>query len=171
MQQLNHIQLQLIAHSIGIDLLKAVISNKKKDKALPAEFYRNRFNAGPTHSDMDTIKSLISIGAMSGFPQSPDFYYVTKAGISQFKKQFAELAVYKRPAERDKAYISHQINFYCQFYNYCFSDNNAESVFGDFQKYFWQKYYMSHTMTDVVNKFKTDLKRLFPKKVVLELTH
>jgi len=97
------------------------------------------------------------------FNKNAGCYYVTLEGVNQFRRQFSKLAIYKKPNERDKNYLRHQINFYCQFRDYQLGDDPATWVFEDFEKYFWGGFYMSETMKDITNRFKPQLKKIFPK--------
>lgn len=85
-------QLSLIGHSLGINVLHAKLSKKKKDKKLPSEFYRNRFCAGENHDDMLVLLSLESAEYMSRGTTINEgretLWYVTEAGIKAFREQF-----------------------------------------------------------------------------------
>ena len=85
-------QLLLIGHTLGINVLHAKLSKKKKDKKLPKEFFRNRFCAGENHDDMLVLLSLESAEYMSRgtkINQGRDtLWYVTEAGIKAFREQF-----------------------------------------------------------------------------------
>ena len=93
------------------------------------------------------------------------YYHATSLGIKAFEAMFQAVVIYQKPADRDVAYLRHQIDFYCQFHEYNLGDDPAGYVFEDFQKYYWSKSVMSHTMADIVNEFKSDLKRLFPRRI------
>jgi hypothetical protein len=56
---------EVLGHSLGINVYHAKHSTKKKDKKLPAKFYRNRFCAGSDHDDMPTLLELEKLGYMS----------------------------------------------------------------------------------------------------------
>jgi len=51
-------QAEILGHSLGVNLLHAKQSTKKRDKKLPKEFYRNRFCAGDGHNDLPTLQAL-----------------------------------------------------------------------------------------------------------------
>ena len=48
-------ELSKISHSLGIDIFRASMSHKRKDKTLPKEFYRNYFQI---NSD-DVLDNLV----------------------------------------------------------------------------------------------------------------
>ena len=62
----NFNDLRTISHSLGIDLFKAVISSKLKDKKLPKEFYRNYYNASQKQAEIAGIDKLVEGGFMRG---------------------------------------------------------------------------------------------------------
>lgn len=166
MKDLSLKEMLLISHSLGVDLFKAVISTKQKDKKLPKEFYRNYFNAGKTHSDIEHISKLISDGFME--TRQENYYYVTDLGISKFTNQFNEMAFYKPKSEMSIDYLKHRINFYCSFYNYNFCEDNSDHILNTFQNYWLKKLRVSHTTEDVIRRFQSELKQFFkPSKVVI----
>lgn len=125
MNKLTLKQMSLIAHAFGIDLFYSIMSHKLKDKILPNEFYRNRYQAKYD----EEFEKLISIGfADKTMWQDLPFYFVNEIGEKQFRKQFSELANYKPVKLRDLSYLKHRINFYCDFYNYHFCDNNSKHI-------------------------------------------
>ena len=153
-----------VSHALGIDLFKAVMSLKLKDKRLPKTFYRNYYNASQRQAENEGINLLVEKGIMKQI--QPEYYSVTEIGIEQFRKQFSELAIYKSKGERDTDYLRHRINFYCSFYNYNFCNNNSDHVIEYAPKYLIEKEYVSHTTKDVINRFKTELKALLKKQSV-----
>lgn len=154
MEALTLPQLKTVAHSLGIDLYNAVMSNKKKDKQLPKEFYRNYYNT----NNEEVLADLLAIGVME-HREATAYYHVTKKGIFLFSEQFKELAKYQPTGVFDLDYLKHRINFYCDFYNYRFCPDNSEHVINEFVNKYLEGYYMSHTTTDAVNTFKNELKR------------
>jgi len=151
-------ELKIISHSLGIDLFRAVISLKLKDKKLPISFYRNYYNASERQAAIVGIDKLIERSLME--TTQKDYYHVTEKGIELFKKQFSELAIYKPKKELNIDYLRHRINFYCRFYNYNFCENNSDHVIEYAYKYFVGREYVSHTTKDVILRFKTELKKL-----------
>lgn len=85
-------QAKVIGHSLGVNLLHARTSKKKKDKKLPITFYRNRFCTSEGHSDLDTIYSLVECGFMAkccSINQGEStIWYVTDDGEWQFREYF-----------------------------------------------------------------------------------
>jgi len=88
-------QVQILGHSLGIDLLNAHISAKKRDKKLPKEFYRNRFCAGDGHDDVATLQSLEKIGYMAQGIKinsgKETLWYVTDEGKKRFRECFESI--------------------------------------------------------------------------------
>lgn len=159
MKDLTFDQMIKVSHSLGIDLFNAVVSLKLKDKKLPISFYRNYYNASERQAEASGILELVKLGVME--TRQPNYYHVTDKGIEQFKKQFLELAIYKRRADRDEQYLRHRINFYCAFYNYKFCENNSDHVIAAYQNYWIKKQRVSHTTEDVIRRFRSELKRFF----------
>lgn len=167
-KKLDFNELQIISHSLGIDLYNAVMSLKLKDKKLPLSFYRNYYNASSRQAEIVGINKLIEKGFMHTI--RADYYHVTEKGINQFKKQFYELAIYISKSKMDINYLIHRINFYCDFRNYNFCENNAGHVIEYAYKYFADKEYVSHTTKDVILTFKTELKKLVKERIGIEIT-
>jgi hypothetical protein len=153
--KLSLLEMLEISHALGIDLFKAVMSNKLKDKNLPKEFYRNRFQAESNKLFDDLIDR--------GFANKQrfldlNFYYITESGIEQYKVQYNELVKYVSSKNKSIENLKHRINFYCDFYNYRFGSDNAEHVIDYYKKYYINKEYVSHTTKDCINWFKNELK-------------
>ena len=85
-------QVEILGHSLGVNVLHAKNSTKKKDKKLPKEFYRNRFCAGEDHDDFPTLQSLEKMGYMAQFAKinsgRDTLWYVTDEGIKIFRERF-----------------------------------------------------------------------------------
>lgn len=164
MEKYNKEELKKIAHSLGIRLFESVMSHNKKDKQLPNEFYRNYYQ-----SEMDnTFEKLIENGfAVKDKRLNLNYYFITDLGIEKFRTEFAELFNYKPKKERDLNYLKNRINFYCDFYNYRFCEDNSEHVISAYINYFLKGFYMSHTTTDCVTRFKREL-RSFKNVLVTE---
>lgn len=149
-------QMSIIAHAFGIDLFYSIMSHKLKDKILPNEFYRNRYQAKYD----EEFEKLISIGfADKTMWQDLPFYFVNEIG----EKQFSELANYKPVKLRDLSYLKHRINFYCDFYNYHFCDNNSKHIIDAYLNYWIKKYYVSHTTEDTIKRFKNELNSYYKR--------
>lgn len=164
MIELNLKQISKIAHAFGVDLFKAAISHKLKDKTLPVDFYRNRFQ---TEHD-DVFEELIAIGyAEKSKWQDLPFYHVTSDGEKQFRKQFAEIVNYKPKKERDLVYLKHRINFYCSYYHYRFCDDNSEHIISAYLNYWIKKYHVSHTTEDTIVMFKNELASYYKRNLLV----
>lgn len=154
MQELTLKQMFQVAHAFGIDLYKAAMSHKLKDKTLPKEFYRNRFQK----ENDDVFEELVSVGyAKKSKWQDLPFYHVTAEGEVQFRKQFAEIVNYKPKKQRDLEYLKHRINFYCYYRLYHFCDDNSKHIINAYLNYWVKKYRVSHTTEDTILKFKSEL--------------
>lgn len=93
--KLQEKHINIIGHTLGVNVYHAKRSKFKKDKKLPKEFYRNRFCAGEGSSDISGIRDLVSMGHMKAGRVINDgrdtLYYITDEGISMFRKLFSEL--------------------------------------------------------------------------------
>jgi len=94
--QLSDHELEVLAHSLGINLYHAKRSKLKRDKKLPKEFYRNHFAASEGHSDYPALLSLSEKGYMqrsstinTAYADSM-FFYVTEAGQQAFREAFTQ---------------------------------------------------------------------------------
>lgn len=163
MTKLSLKQMNQIAHALGIDLFKAVMSNKLKDKKLPVEFYRNRYQ----HENDSIFEELILLGlADKAKWQDLTFYSVNKAGEEKFREQYANLVEYKPLKDRDLSYLRNKINFYCDFYGYRFGSDNFEHVISAYNNYWLKKYKVSHTTEDTILRFKSDLSYYHRKNII-----
>ncbi len=83
-------QLQIIGHTLGINVYHAKLSKNKKDKKLPKEFYRNYFCAdSERHSDYPILVELENLGFMERWLKDKMLFFgATDSGIIEFKKQF-----------------------------------------------------------------------------------
>ena len=151
-------EMDRISHSLGINMYKAVMSHSKKDKTLPKEFYRNRYQAA---SD-EYLDQLVENGfAETAMMSDLKFYRITEAGIKKFRSQFAETVNYQPKELRDLAYLKHRINWYCMWANYNFGGDNAEHILDEYENKFSKGFYVSHTTEDTINQFKSELKSYF----------
>lgn len=83
---MNDKELDIIGHSLGINVYHAKRSKKKKDKKLPKEFYRNYYCAGSSHDDLSELQSR---GLMVSWEQFGNTYFaVTESGIKLFREEF-----------------------------------------------------------------------------------
>jgi len=145
-----------MSHTLGIDLFNAVVSNKRKDKILPKEFYRNRFQSDKN----DILDNLCKYGCVAKTEHlGLNFYHITERGIDEYKKKYNNLVEIRKDKNID--YLKKRINFYCEFYNYYFCNDNSKHIIEAFKDYYVNKYRVSHTTEDVINKFKTELKAYY----------
>lgn len=155
MEKYNKEEIRKVAHSLGIKLFESIMSHKKKDKQLPIDFYRNYYQSEKD----DTFEKLIEKGlAVKDKQMGLNYYFITHLGVQKFRTEFAELVNYRPKKERDLQYLKDRINFYCDFYCYKFGGDNSEHVISAYVNYFLKGYYMSHTTTDCVNRFKNELR-------------
>lgn len=89
--------LEILGHTLGVNVYHAKNSKLKRDKKLPKEFYRNRFCAGENHDDINTLKELVLLGYMeTGFTinQGKDtFYHATDLGTEKFIEEFKKYVI------------------------------------------------------------------------------
>ena len=85
-------QLDIVGHSLGINIYHAIHSKKKKDKKLPKEFYRNYYCAGTErHHNFSTLLELEVLGLMERWTHDDMIFFgVTKAGTRVFIDEFLE---------------------------------------------------------------------------------
>ena len=85
-------EFEILGHSLGIHPKTCKGSKRKKDKKLPEEFYRNRFIAGPGHTDFKVLISLEEKSLMARWsnPTTLDqwTFFVTEIGEFRFRKYF-----------------------------------------------------------------------------------
>ena len=88
---MNDKQLDIISHSLGINLYHAKQSTRKRDKLLPYEFYRNYYCYGES-SDSNIDQDFIDLekeGLIKRWNQINNLYFcVTDIGISFFRDYF-----------------------------------------------------------------------------------
>lgn len=87
--KLSENQLNIIGHSIGINLYHARLSYNPKDKVLPSEFYRNYYCVGTPQGFNDDMKYLESIGFIEkSMHHNQLYFHITTTGINYFKEMF-----------------------------------------------------------------------------------
>lgn len=147
-----------ISHALGIDLFNAVMSDKLKDKQLPVEFYRNRYQK---ETD-EVFDELVILGlAVKTKWQDLPYYYVNVKGIELYKNQYHSMIEYKSPRDRDLKYLKNKINFYCDYRYYRFCDDNSDHIISAYLNYWINSYYVSHTTKDVILRFNNELRRYY----------
>lgn len=91
---MNTKELEIVGHSLGINVYHAKVSKKKRDKKIPKEYYRNRFCASENHEDWVFLVSLEEQKIMKRGVKINEgrdtLWYVTDFGILEFKKQFLQ---------------------------------------------------------------------------------
>ena len=94
---LSEKQIEIIGHSLGVNVYHAKKSKKKADKRLPKDFFRNRFCAGEAHNELPILISLEQIGFMKiggKINEGRDsLWYVTESGISAFRSLFSSFVL------------------------------------------------------------------------------
>jgi hypothetical protein len=154
-------ELSKISHSLGIDIFRASMSHKRKDKTLPKEFYRNYFQI---NSD-DVLDNLVLNNYAEKYSHlGLNCYHITDLGIDKFRKEFNDIVNYKPIKHRDLIYLKHRINYYCSFRNYRFCDDNSEHILEEYKNKYSKKYYVSHTTKDAIKWFEKELKNYFKNK-------
>lgn len=90
MSKLTDKELEIIGHTLGLNIYHVRLSKKKKDKVLPSSYYRNNFCAGTEqHSDYEVLKSLEVRGFMQRWINIEQLYFFVSApGIAAFESQF-----------------------------------------------------------------------------------
>lgn len=93
----NDKEMDLISHTLGINITKAVNSKKKKDKKLPKDFYRNYFCFGTTipnvkDEDYKVFLELEKSSLVIRWGKFDNLYFsMTDYGIKAFKQNFLNL--------------------------------------------------------------------------------
>ncbi len=165
---LTKVQMDRIAHSLGISFYHAMMSHRKKDKTLPKEFYRNYYQ---TEND-SALNELVEKGlAVTQKQHDLNYYFITDKGIELFRKEFSELIRYTPKSERGLEYLKNRINLYCNYHGYNFGSNNFQHVWDEFKNKFSKGIYVSHTTKDCCNTFKAELKRQLKAELSAEVTH
>lgn len=95
---MNEKSLQLIGHSLGIDIRHAEMSSSLRDKKLPEEYYRNHYCAGKIGSvkdedwiALDEMSHLLLVTPYEKFGNQ--VFAVTAQGRSEFEKIFTERVI------------------------------------------------------------------------------
>jgi len=148
---------ELMAHSLGINLFHAMLSDKKADRTFPESHYRNHFNTAPNGVEYERIIDLVNQGLM--FQIKPDYYGVTEEGKAGLGIWFVENFEYKPKSKQDLNYLLKKINPYTMYYRYKFGEDNAAEILKYYKNYTSKGFKTSHTVTDTINRFKTQLKK------------
>jgi hypothetical protein len=82
-------EIEIIGHSLGIDVYYAKNSKLKKDKKLPEKYNRNHFQAGPGSHYWDNLLELKLKGYIKQREQfKMPVFHVTDEGIQEFELKF-----------------------------------------------------------------------------------
>ena len=74
-------EIDILGHTLGINVYHAKISKKRQDKKLPKEFYRNYFCANTTHDEFTILNKLQKDGWMKSWEQFNNLYFCVKPSI------------------------------------------------------------------------------------------
>lgn len=151
-------QINRISHSLGINFYHAMISHNKRDKILPAEFYRNYYQVESDTTLDELVKKKYAIKQRR---MNLQYYFITDLGIEVFRKDFSKIIEYVPKEKRGLAYLRQRINLYCKFHNYTFG---ADHILDEYFNKFAKKIYVSHTTKDTINTFKAELKQYFKSR-------
>lgn len=144
---------QRIAHSIGVNLYIAIISDEKKYKSLPKEFYRNYYQKDSDHY-LDELVSFEMATQREVFGQN--VYHITDKGIHIFRAWFEQNIKYVPKTKHNLDYVKSKINLYCWFRNYTLK---ADGIVECYIESYSKGYYVSHTQKDVIGMFEKQLKK------------
>jgi len=94
-------QFNIIGHTLGIDVYNSKLSNNKKYKVLPDEFYRNYYNYGTLSMD---IQELVNSGDIELYMRyDMNYFHVTNIGIRRFREKFFnEITMTFKPLSKSK---------------------------------------------------------------------
>jgi len=92
MKVFTDVQLDIIAHTLGINYYDAVNSKKEKDKHLPDNFYRNYYCAcGVGGKPEPELLELMKLGYMGNYEKFSNLiFYTTDKGIEEFRTRFTK---------------------------------------------------------------------------------
>jgi len=149
-------ELKLISHSLGHDLFGSIMSTKLKDKEIPTDFYRNYYQI----SEHETLDELVEKElAMKRIVFGDGVYHISDKGIDKYIAEVKEMLIFERPSNRTREYVTNRIDFYCEWMGYKFGKDIAQHVFDEYDN-FKKGHYLSHTTTDVVHRFKSEIRTL-----------
>lgn len=156
-------EFHLISHALGINFYHSLMSENKKDKQLPKEFYRNYFQT-ESHPDWDRL--VENKFAVKEKRMNLNYYFVTDLGIKKFRREFKTLITdnYTPVKERGLEYLKDRIDLYIKYHAYYTFDHKhvIEEYLGKASKGF----YVSSTTADCIQTFKRDLKKyLKPQRI------
>ncbi len=94
---LSEKQIDIIGHSLGINVYNARLSDSPKYKFLPDEFYRNYYCVGSEANFTEEMVELEKIGFIERLINEKQVYFgITDEGINYFKNYFTEEITCKR---------------------------------------------------------------------------
>jgi len=116
MENITFKEWELVAHSLGIQLLNAKQSTRKKDKELPIEFYRNYYNYSNSDNKLPKkFKELLDNELIQLFDTRGLYCFcITDKGIKLFRDYFHKNVTlkYKKPSASKQRY---QDFVYCDY--------------------------------------------------------
>lgn len=87
---MTQVQLELVGHSLGINVYHCLRSKRRSDRKLPQEFYRNYFQGGEGSDSYEELLKLESSGIMVRREHiDNDYFHVTDKGKEIFRIEFA----------------------------------------------------------------------------------
>jgi len=143
--------MKLLAEVLGVELLTAIMDDPKTARELPDSFPNNATYVSP--------KWATNTGILQKKKGSLLLFEVPFDVTLIFREKWVELAPITALKDRNSKYLEHKINAYCDYYHYCFCDNNFEHIKSAFTEYYLKKERLSHTTYDVINTFRFELKR------------
>jgi len=158
MTDLSIDQMQLIAHSLGIDLLNAVVSSKKKDKVLPKDYSRNYFCSNKRNSNWEQLQMMVDDKFMYTRSGAAGYFYVTNLGKSKFETDFQNLVKWEKPDTFDLEYLKERINAVCEIYHFTL---NADYIIDKYVNCLKKAFYISSSTNVVIRTLRTDLDRYY----------
>jgi hypothetical protein len=155
----NDSDFKMVGHTLGINTYNAELSNRKKDKSLPDEFYRNYYCCC-SEKDSDWEKLVVDGFAHTWNQFSNIYYGVTEKGIQIFREQFKKFVTDKfvPPSKAKQNYQeywdseysnsfsdflgiqlpeeqSRKVALFSSDYEYRYKSRKYSNVLGDWHKY------------------------------------
>lgn len=106
-------QMEIVGHSLGINVYNARETKDIQDTILPRQFYRNNFVVRTDkHHDFSILSELEKLNYMGRYTKFGDLvFYVTDKGIEDFRKQFkAEITDTFVPLKKSKQEYQDYLN-------------------------------------------------------------
>lgn len=149
-------EFHLISHALGINFYHSLMSENKKDKELPKEFYRNYYQS-ISHPDWERLvekKFAVKEERMNQL-----YYFVTDLGMRKFRREFKTLITdnYVPVKERNLEYLKDRIDLYIKYHAFYTFDH--KHVITEYLEKASKGVYISHTTADCIQVFKRELKK------------